>query len=290
MKRSFARTAMAVWLAATALGGCERGKTAVPQPVAPDLKPVLKPGAPCTYTAKDRKTVGALIAGEAVAIARQPDRAHRDGNRLVISDSGRPVAELVGCNVFFAGTVDLVPPGAAAVASYPVVVQQYFWRQTGVISPDGSITGFPGVIAVSPDHRMIASGDSDSYYDNEDLRLTAWSLQNQPTVSIEVQCTPLGWTGDDILHAGCNRTEGEYAFTDAIAAPVADGWVLTASKLISTVPDPAAYDDWTSDMRLKDTRRFHSGAALPLKDIRDFDFETSDTVYHNLVHPGIAAG
>ena len=286
MKRSFARTAAAVWLVGLtagvwALDGCGRGKPVVPQAAADAVMP--KPGSPCTYTAKDRKIAGALIAGEAVAIARQPDRAHRDGNRLVISDNGRPVAELVGCDVFFTGTVDLIPPGGTAPVSYPVVVQQFFWRQTGVIAPDGAITGFPGVIAVSPDHRTIASGDSDSYYNNEDLRLTAWSTQGQPTVGIEVQCTPLGWADDDTLRVGCNRTEGEYAFTDATAARVADGWELTASKIISTKPDPAAYDDWTADMRLKDTRRFHSGAALPLKDIRDFDFETSDTAYTNLV-------
>lgn len=279
MNRFFVRTVVAVWLAAAALGGCERGKSAVPHAV--NTGP--KPGAPCLYSAKDRSTVGALIATEAGAMARQPGRARRVGNRLIVSDNGRPVAELVGCNVFFTGTVDLIPPGGTTAASYPVVVQQFFWRQTGVISPDGSIVGFPGVIAVSPDHRTIASGDSDSYYNNEDLRLTAWSAQGQPTVGIEVQCTPLGWTDADTLRAGCNRTEGEYAFTDAIAAPAPDGWVLTASKIISTVPNPAAYDDWTSDMRLKDMRRFHSGPAMPLREIRDFDFETSDTAYRNLV-------
>ena len=284
MKRSFARAAAAVWVAAMALGGCQRSQPAVPQAG----ETALKPGAPCTYSAKDKTIVAPLMAGEAAAIARQPERARRDGNRLVISGNGRPMAELIGCHVFFTGTVDLVPPGGASAISYPVVVQQFYWRQTGVIAPDGSITGFPGVIAVSPDHRTIASGDSDSYYNNEDLRLTAWSTPGQPTVGIEVQCTPLGWAAGDTLRAGCNRTEGEYAFTDAVAAPAPDGWVLTASKIISTVPDPAAYDDWTSDMRLKDMRRFHSGAALPLKDLRDFDFETSDTVYRNLVHPGAA--
>ena len=263
------------------LAGCGRGKAVPAREEA--AASALKPGAPCVYDAKDRAAAGPLIEAEKAALAKAPDRAHRDGNRLVISDSGRPVAELIGCNVFFAGTIDLVPPGGSAPASYPVVVQQFFWRQTGVISPDGSITGFPGIIAVSPDHRTVASGDSDSYYNNEDLRLTAWSTPGQPTVGIEVQCTPLGWTANDTLQAGCNRTEGEYAFTDAVASPVADGWVLTASKLISTRPDPAAYDDWTADMRLKDMRRFHSGAALPLKDIRDFDFETSDTAYRNLV-------
>lgn len=288
MTHFFARTTVAIGLALLALGGCERVKgltihRKAATAAAPAATPAPKPGASCDYTAKDKMLVGDLIAGEAAAIARQPDRARRDGNRLVLSDNGHPVAELIGCNVFFTGTVDLIPPGAATAVSYPVVVQRFFWRQTGVIAPDGAITGFPGVIAVSPDHRTIASGDSDSYYNNEDLRLTAWSLPGQPTTGIEVQCTPLGWTDGDTLRVGCNRTDGEYAFTDATAARAPDGWVLTAGKIISTVPDPAAYDDWTSDMRLKDTRRFHSGAALPLKDIRDFDFETSDTVYRNLV-------
>ena len=285
MKRSLMQVLVACEVAAMVLGGCQRVRAVANAQPAP-----LRPGAPCVHDAREMGAVGALIAEETAAIARQPARVHREGNRLVISDNGRPVAELIGCHVFFTGTVDLVAPDTGVPASYPVVVQQFFWRQTGVIAPDGSITGFPGVIAVSPDHKVVASGDSDSYYDNEDLRLTAWSTPGQPTVSIEVQCTPLGWTANDTLNVGCNRTEGEYAFTDAVASPVADGWRLTASKLISIVPDPSAYDDWTSDMRLKDMRRFHSGAAMPLKDIRDFDFEIGDTTYRNLIQPSHAAG
>ena len=193
--------------------------------------------------APDAQWVAQTLAKEAQEIKAAPGMAKRDGDTLTISYDGKPVASFTGqyARWTFDGTIDLANPDGTKASLARVYLNDDEIGFTNIVLKDGRVLSLAEQLIVSPDGRLIASGQGNSQY-TVGSNLVLWNNSLTPQqVPFSANCAPLTWHDDTHLSVQCTRDEDDSLMSVATIARQDDGsWLFTETRKL-TYGDPKTF-------------------------------------------------